>query len=316
MIAIRQRAVSWGLRAGRAASRRLGSPAELRFERALLKRSWLHQKPERLERYLVGGYQSPLINIQSILARHHFVHLVAGDRFRDLERSELEFAVTKNRELRAEQKRLGAQPGQRDRSVGIAFQTVMEDGETQFMDRWREELSGLTADRVSVLEPACGSANDYRYMASCGLIDHLDYRGFDLTEANIANARSAFPGADFRLGDVLDIDAPDAAFDWVVVHDLFEHLSPAGYERAVSEVCRVSRSGVLVSFFHMADIPDHIVKPVRDYHRNRLSLDRTREAFLAHCRSVDVIHVSRYVADEFALKRYYNRGAYTFIARK
>jgi len=313
---IRRRAGRWAVRSGRAVSRRLGPRAELGLERALLKRSWRHLKPGRLQKYLVTGYQSPLINIQSILARHHLIDQLAGDRFKNLERSELGFAVERNRQMRAEQKRLGAKPGQRDKSAARAFATVMADGGTLFMDRWRAELADLTSGRISVLEPACGSANDYRYMAQCGLSDHLDYRGFDLTAANIANAQVAHPDADFRIGDVLDIDAADAAFDWVVVHDLFEHLSPAACERAISEVCRVSRSGVLVSFFHMADIPDHIVTPLRNYYRNRLSLDRTREAFLAHCRSVDAIHISRLAADEFGLKRYYNSLAYTFIARK
>ncbi len=314
--AIRHRAARWAVRAGRAASRRLGPRAEFGLERALLKRSWRHLEPARLQKYLVAGYQSPLINLQSILARHHLVNQIAGDRFKDLERSELEFAVARNRQMRAEQKRLGAKAGQRDKSAKEAFATVMADGGTIFMDRWRAELTGLTGNRISVLEPACGSANDYRYMAQCGLIDHLDYRGFDLTAANVSNAVDAFPGADFRLGDALDIDAADASFDWVVVHDLFEHLSPAACERAISEVCRVSRSGVLVSFFHMADIPDHIVTPLRSYYRNRLSLDRTREAFLTHCRSVDAIHISRFAADEFGLKRYYNSLAYTFIVQK
>ncbi len=303
-------------RAGRAAARMLGSRAELRLERALLKRSWGQSAARKLETYLVTGYQSPLINIQSILARHHFVHLIAGDRFRELELDELKFAVAKNRALRAEQKRRGAKPGQRDKSVKKAFTAVMGDDGTMFMDRWRRELSDIAATRTSLLEPACGSANDYRFMVDCGLAAHLDYRGFDLTEANIANARAAYPDVDFRLGDVLNIDAPDAAFDWVVVHDLFEHLSPTACEQAIAEVSRVARDGVLVSFFHMDDIPEHEIKPLRQYHRNRLSLNRTREAFLAHCQSVDAVHIGSFVNEEFGLRRYYNKGAYTFTVGK
>lgn len=294
----------------------LGARAELGLERALLKRTWAEADGAHLAGYLVGGYQSPFINVQSILARHHFVHLIAGDHFAELEIDELEFAVSKNRALRAEQKRRGQKPGQRRAGVDEAFRAIVGDRPDRYLDRWKAALADVASPPLSVLEAACGSANDYRYLERSGIAAHLEYRGFDLTEANIKNAQTDHPGVDFRIGDVLAIDAGDSTWDWVVVHDLFEHLSPAAFKRAVAEVCRVARHGVVVSFFHMADIRDHVIKPLRGYHRNELSLDKTRDEFLTHGSTVDSTHIRSFVADNFGFANYYNRRAYSFIVRK
>jgi 2-polyprenyl-3-methyl-5-hydroxy-6-metoxy-1,4-benzoquinol methylase len=56
-----------------------------------------------------------------------------------------------------------------------------------------------------------------------------------------------FPRIDFRVGDVQDIQAEDDAYDWALAHDLLEHLSPSAFNRAIDELCRVTRRGVLSS---------------------------------------------------------------------
>ena len=38
------------------------------------------------------------------------------------------------------------------------------------------------------------------------------------------------------VDNVFEIDAPERAYDYTVVHDLFEHLSPEGLEAAVREL--------------------------------------------------------------------------------
>ena len=105
-----------------------------------------------------------------------------------------------------------------------------------------ELLTAIHADYIAagarLLEPACGSANDYRYLAAFGIAGLLDYTGFDLCEKNVANARALFPRTRFEVGNVFEIAAADQAFALCFVHDLLEHLSPAGLERAVEELCR------------------------------------------------------------------------------
>src|SRR5262245_1245926 len=66
---------------------------------------------------------------------------------------------------------------------------LSEPSETTFQVLWRASLANEPPQSVSVLEPACGSANDYRFLNAFGLARFLDYTGFDLCEKNIRNAK-------------------------------------------------------------------------------------------------------------------------------
>jgi len=90
---------------------------------------------------------------------------------------------------------------------------------------WKDALKDAHADGISVMEPACGSANDYRFIHRFGIARFLDYHGFDICAKNIANAQGMFPGVPFTVGNVLEIDRGEKCFDYCYVHDLFEHLS-------------------------------------------------------------------------------------------
>ena len=73
----------WRERYSRAA-RRVGSAfggrVERRIERHLLERAWLHAQPKRLQVYLVRSYQNPVINVQSLLARHEVIRQIDGGK--------------------------------------------------------------------------------------------------------------------------------------------------------------------------------------------------------------------------------------------
>ena len=131
----------------------------------------------------------------------------------------------------------------------------------------------------AVLEAACGSANDYRFLDAYGIARLVNYTGFDLCAKNIENARALFPGVRFEVGNVFEIAAPDRGFDMCFVHDLFEHLSLAGMEATIKEVCRVTRQGICVGFFNMDEIREHRERPVDEYHWNTLSMVRVKELF-------------------------------------
>jgi len=186
-----------------------------------------------------------------------------------------------------------------------------------FRDLWQAALSPLTArlSRPTVLEPACGSANDYRFLEAYGLARLVDYSGFDLCAKNIDNARALFPGVQFEVGNAFAIDAPDAGFDVCFVHDLFEHLSLAGLETAVREVCRVTSQSLCVHFFNLDDIPEHIVRPVDEYHWNTLSLGRMLELFAAHGFSGQVVHVGTFLRRQVGCTETHNPNAWTFVLR-
>jgi hypothetical protein len=167
--------------------------------------------------------------------------------------------------------------------------------------------------RLAVIEPACGSANDYRFLQKFGIAPLLDYTGFDLCEKNIENARALYPHVRFERGNVFDISAPARAFDFCVVFDLFEHLSPPGLEQAVSEICRVTRLGICVGFFQMDEIPEHRVRPVDEYHWNLLSLTRMRELFARLGFTGQAVHIGTLLHRHVGCPYTHNPNAYTFV---
>jgi len=195
-----------------------------------------------------------------------------------------------------------------------------------FLNLWRQALAKVnpaenrwrTGERpenklLSVIEPACGSANDYRFLEAFGIGRLIDYSGFDLCEKNVENARALFPSVRFEVGNAFDIDAMDKSFDLLFVHDLFEHCSIEGVAEAVKEVCRVARWGICVGFFNMDEMAEHVVQPFEEYHWNRLSMVRMKELFLAQGFSGQILHVGSFLRRHIGCDYTHNPNAYTFI---
>lgn len=167
-------------------------------------------------------------------------------------------------------------------------------------------------DRPTVIEAACGSANDYRFLDGFGIAARIDYRGFDLCEKNIANALEMFPGADFRRGNVLAIDAGDRDIEICLFHDLLEHLSIDAMERAVSELCRIADRSVLAHFFQMHDKPEHRVRTKDDYHWNCLSLEKITQLFAAGgFEMIRPVRIADLVTARFPRAATHNENAWT-----
>lgn len=184
-----------------------------------------------------------------------------------------------------------------------------------FMRLWRGALEGEApvASRVAVVEPACGSANDYRFLDACGLARFLEYTGFDLSGKNVDNARALFPGTRFAVGNAIEIAADDRTFDYAMVHDLFEHLSLDALEVAAAELCRVTRGGLCLGFFQMDEVEDHVVRPVDDYHVNTLSLSRIMALFARHGFTGEAIHIGTFLRLRFGVEATHNSNAYTLV---
>ncbi len=183
-----------------------------------------------------------------------------------------------------------------------------------FAPLWRSALQGLSdvATQRQVIEAACGSANDYRWLDAYGFAQHIDYTGFDLCAANIENARQLFPGVSFSVGNVFQIPANDRTYDLCFTHDLFEHLSPEGIEAAAAELCRVTRWGLSIGFFNMEDCQTHQIEPCEDYHWNKLSAGQMKQCFERHGFLVRMIHIETFFRDETGCHAAHNPNAWTF----
>lgn len=318
-----------------------------------LARSWQRHDAVMLRDYLVADVEDPRLNVQSVLSRHFLAFSLFGSRFRALADQELRFAACLNWVLNLSKDaaanpeaihhalRVGADNGEGVEIPGYivqAFRTppaaqapppylvpILEAAERNgrftwpppgldtFADLWQQALASESPGQATVVEPACGSANDYRCLERNGLARLIDYTGFDLAPKNIANARELFPAARFEVGNAFAIAAPDRAFDLCFAHDLFEHLSPAGIERAATEIGRVTRAGACLGFFNMDEAPDHFIQPVDEYHWNRLSMERLRALFVRQGFAVQVMHVGALLQSRVGCRTTHNTGAYTFI---
>jgi ubiquinone/menaquinone biosynthesis C-methylase UbiE len=233
---------------------------------------------------------------------------------------EIRFAVEMNEALRTRAAELGVTMGaylDPDKAEGVGrVEEAIRPRETEMVDRWRAALEGRTAETVSVLELACGSANDYRTFAEAGLARFIEYRGIDLTPKNIENARRRFPGVAFEVGDIRAIDAPDRSFDYVIAADIFEHLSPEAREEALDEATRLARRGLALTFFNMAEIPEHEVHPKRIYYWNRLSRAQIEERLRPSFPRIEVVPIAEWLRAHAGYDRTYNRHAYSIFAER
>lgn len=203
--------------------------------------------------------------------------------------------------------------------IGSTRNEHSNDSLNAFQNLWRELLKSEHAPQgktFTVLEPACGSANDYRFLDSFGIARFLEYTGLDLCSKNVENAQALFPQIDFEEGNVFEIRAEDDAFELSFVHDLFEHLSMEGLHVAVKELCRVTRRALCVNFFQMDEIPDHVVRPADEYHWNLLSMEQMKKIFATHGFAGQVIRIKSFLHQEFGCDYTHNPNAYTFIFQR
>jgi ubiquinone/menaquinone biosynthesis C-methylase UbiE len=293
-------------------------------EERLLRWSWTSRGAEQLDDYLTIGWQNPRINVQSILVRHTLLRRLFGGADDALMREELQLAVELNERLRQESLRTGvpinsyldAQRQARTRRL----EQVNASREHELETRWRTTLEARLRDgataRLSVLELACGSANDYRAFAEFGLAPFLDYAGIDLNPKNIANARRRFPAVRFEVGNAMATGQPDRSADVVIASDLFEHLPVDVASKVLGEAMRVARQTVILSFFNMAEIPDHDDRPTAAYHWNLLSRARYEAALRREFPDVSVTPIAAWLERDFAYPHTYNPGAYTIVAER
>ena len=244
-----------------------------------LKLAWDCYPAEYLDCYLVSGVEDPRVNGQSILTRALLADALYPGRFDALITEELRFGAVLTWIVQQLEKGSTRQqlfdaiesPGRaaipefvlktaawlREETCPIPdyLATALSCRDCDrphhclsdlaldtFMTIWSEQLAQAPNTMMSVLEVACGSANDYRFLHQSGLAQFLSYTGIDIAARNIENAKSRFPNVDFRVQSILTTDLPDSSYNCVFCHDLLEHLSLAAMERALAEMLRIARN--------------------------------------------------------------------------
>ena len=318
-----------------------------------LKLSWDCYPAEYLDHYLVSGVEDPRINGQSILTRALLLDALYPGRFDALIAEELRFGavltwIVQQLEKGPTRQQLldtieSADPASIPEFILKAAAWLRQEAcpipdyiatalsrrdcdqphyylsdlalET-FMTIWSEQLSHTPNATMSVLEVACGSANDYRFLHQSGLAAFLSYTGIDIATRNIANAKRHFPNVDFRVQSILTTDFPDSSYDCVFCHDLLEHLSLAAMERALREVLRIARKDVILHFFNAKWAGDHDVVPVRRYYRNRVSMEKTIAFFEHRGARVTCLEMAQWLRDKIGSPGYHNPNAFSMIVER
>ncbi len=293
-----------------------------RAERVLLERTWGTGSAAMLDAYLVSGHQNPRINLQSVIERHFLIARAFGVEAPELMEREVAFAIELNEILRRRAKELGVRMGSYRNPIKHAavrrVDAAIAGREHEMLELWHARLADAPIDeRLKVIEFACGSANDYRAFVEAGIAPHLDYLGVDISPKNVANARRRHPEARFEVRDVLQLPYADGAFDYVIASDLFEHLSLEAMERALDRAAGLAREGLILTFFNMADVPDHEIHPLRAYHWNRLSQPLIVERLRAHgFTAITSVPIASWLKRTHGYAHSYNRHAWTVFAER
>lgn len=286
-------------------------------------KQWESYDQSLLADYLVQSLQDPRINPQSILARHQLANSIANGKFDDLAREELAWALNANHILREYEKNhsvsvhnLSAIKGNlpENKLYKDLYEQLFSEQQKSYEAQWVKALTpyATAEQKPTVLEAACGSANDYRFLESYGFGDAIKYKGFDLNKTNVETSQARHPKAIFVLGNILNIEEADKSWDITIMHDIFEHLHIDACYLAMKEIFRITRKKIIITYFNMDEIDEHLIKPVKLYHWNTLSRAKTEQQWRDLGAQVDVTHIGS-LASEHKFTEFHNKKAYTFI---
>ena len=98
-------------------------------------------------------------------------------------------------------------------------------------------------DTETVLEVGTGEGNILNRLNQIKRFTRLE--GIDISSEAIDTAKKLLPSLKFSLGSAYELSYKDEEFDMLVLLEVLEHLED--YEKALSEIKRVSKKYVLIS---------------------------------------------------------------------
>jgi len=95
-----------------------------------------------------------------------------------------------------------------------------------------------------ILEVGCGTGRTYEALMRRLVLRPHGYVGLDINPAMVERARTRYPRADFRAGDLLSLPFSDGGFGSVVCTDVIQHLPELG--PPLAEMLRVASEHVFL----------------------------------------------------------------------
>ena len=129
------------------------------------------------------------------------------------------------------------------------------DGDSNARE-WLAVFAKLAARRHGVVaDLGCGPGHVVHHLSELD----LNVIGFDLSEGQIAQARRAFPEAEFHVGDLAALDVTDSSIGGIVSRYSIIHIAPSLLSDVFGEWIRVlePEAPVLVSFFGSLSADTH-----------------------------------------------------------
>jgi SAM-dependent methyltransferase len=118
-----------------------------------------------------------------------------------------------------------------------------------------DRFAAAVRDVGLVCDMGCGPGHVARYLHERG----VRVCGVDLSAAMVERARRLIPGVEFRQGDMMALDVPDAAWAGIAAFYSLIHIARGDMAQALGELWRVLRpGGTLLLVFHIGEETIHL----------------------------------------------------------
>jgi SAM-dependent methyltransferase len=118
-----------------------------------------------------------------------------------------------------------------------------------------DRFAAAVRDVGLVCDMGCGPGHVARYLHERG----VRVCGVDLSAAMVERARRLSPGVEFRQGDMMALDVPDAAWAGIAAFYSLIHIARGDMAQALGELWRVLRpGGTLLLVFHIGEETIHL----------------------------------------------------------
>ncbi|MBW8876107.1 MAG: methyltransferase domain-containing protein [Acidobacteria bacterium] len=133
----------------------------------------------------------------------------------------------------------------------LATELTHKPLDRHLLNRFAEETQG----RGLVADVGCGPGHVTRYLHEQG----VTVAGIDLSAGMVAVARRRNPGLSFQVGDMRQLDLPDATLAGVVAFYSIVHFEPAELTAIMIEMRRtLAPGGLALISFHVGDQVVHV----------------------------------------------------------